>query len=152
MLRQDLFTGVLKEVSCCAVFSTYFAETLSDTSSLQKDSYWAVQETFAAVENIMNAFCNTQRNLQLRWNFGLQFRTLFFVLIVLATVVGWITSLQQTDVNFKLTWYSQIAGSLLIAFKFSFPVLAASRVTTKFDNTPQLFNKQLTHQDFPEGD
>ena len=78
--------------------------------------------------------------------------TLFFVLIVLVTAVDWITSLRSTDVNFKLTWYSQIAGSLLIAFKFTFPFLAASRVTTRFDNMYQILNKQLTHQDFPESD
>ena len=78
--------------------------------------------------------------------------TLFFTVIVLAVLVDWIISLKSTTVDFKHIWFSQTAGSLLIAFKFSFPFLAASRVTTRFDKMYKVLNKKLAPPDFPESD
>lgn len=78
--------------------------------------------------------------------------TLIFAFIVFAAVTELVSSLQSSNVDFKLILFSQIAGSLLIAFKFSFPFAAASRVTTRFDKMIQVFNEQLHSQDFPESD
>ena len=77
--------------------------------------------------------------------------TMFFVFIVLSLLVEWISSL-QSDVNFELIWFPQIAGSCFIAFKFAFPFRAASRVTTRFDKMFDVLNTQFNPMEFPEAD
>ena len=78
--------------------------------------------------------------------------TLFFAIIVLGTVVDWISSLESSAIDFKHIWFSQTAGSLLIAFKFSFPFFAASRVSARFDKMYQVLNRELAATTFPESD
>ena len=75
--------------------------------------------------------------------------TVFFMFIVLSLFVEWIASVQSND-NFKVIWLSQTAGSCLIAFKYAFPFLAASRVSARYDKMFETLNTQLNHRQFPE--
>ena len=63
------------------------------------------------------------------------FHTCFFIVLVFAVVYEWL-ALMTRKANgpnyFHDLLVTQIAGSLMITFKFAFPFIAASRVTSKF--------------------
>ena len=61
--------------------------------------------------------------------------SLFFVILITAVVYEWFKMLQrekQLERHFTDMLLAQIAGSSLIAFKFAFPFISASRVTARF--------------------
>ena len=59
----------------------------------------------------------------------------FFIVLVFALIAEWLKLGKHRKVEEKYFYYlliTQIAGSLMVAFKFAFPFIAASRVTSKF--------------------
>ena len=77
---------------------------------------------------------------------------MFFIFIVLVTFVEWMIALTDNHTGISHIWLAQIAGSLLIAFKFAFPFISASRVTSKFEEMHARFNRECNIQEFPELD
>ncbi|XP_031556846.1 uncharacterized protein LOC116293541 [Actinia tenebrosa] len=70
--------------------------------------------------------------------------SLFFAFIVLTDAVAWIMAFSEINRNHKNMVHiimGQTAGSFLIAFKFAFPFLAASRVTAQYDKMYRRINR-----------
>lgn len=78
--------------------------------------------------------------------------TMFFVFIVLVGFVEWVVALTSNHTVNAQIWLAQIAGSLLIAFKFAFPFISASRVTSKFEEMHARLNRKCCNAEFPELD
>jgi len=70
--------------------------------------------------------------------------SLFFMGIIVSVAFEWLTAFSGSKhySNMSIIILSQIVGSLLIAFKFAFPILAASRVTAKFDQMYRNINRE----------
>ena len=76
-----------------------------------------------------------------------------FVLIVLALVIEWIqVTSSPSQHHLKEILLAQTAGSFLIAFKFSFPIFASSRVTSRFDKMFALLNQRFNAVDYQHCD
>lgn len=78
--------------------------------------------------------------------------TMFFVFIVLVGFVEWVIALKSDHQVNGRVWLAQIAGSLLVAFKFAFPFISASRVTSKFEKMHARLNRECRSEEFPELD
>ena len=60
---------------------------------------------------------------------------LFFITVVFMFVVEWFKLTKHTNMKKKYfynTLITQIVGSFMVAFKFAFPIVSASRVTSRF--------------------
>ena len=87
------------------------------------------QEALAALQSYGKKLLQS-----LKWWFNVH--TLFFFFLVSAMIFGWIKIFEKADQNttyFNKLLLSQIGGSTYIAFKFSFPFLSASQITTRYN-------------------
>ena len=146
-----IYWGLASGVSLCCVFYMLCRDIIRHIEFTER-LILRNARNFHRARDYYETLLQYTEKLSASLNLWFTVHTLFFAVIVLAAVVDWITSLSSTVVDFKRIWFSQIAGSLLIAFKFSFPFFAASRVSTKFDKMYQAFNKELTVREFPESD
>ncbi|XP_020908239.1 uncharacterized protein LOC110246260 isoform X2 [Exaiptasia diaphana] len=78
--------------------------------------------------------------------------SLFFMFIIISVAFEWITAFsgKKHYENIAIIILSQSVGSFLIAFKFAFPILAASRVTARFEKMYRVINRNWKPDKMPE--
>ncbi|XP_020908243.1 uncharacterized protein LOC110246263 [Exaiptasia diaphana] len=91
---------------------------------------------------------NVMKSMKL-W-FGIH--TLLFMFIIVSVSFEWVTAFsgKKHYNDIAIVVLSQTVGSFFIAFNFAFPILAASRVTAKFESMYRNINRRWCPDELPQ--
>eukprot|EP00794_Sanderia_malayensis_P019794 gene19794-21735_t len=99
-----------------------------------------------------NALLQYTRDLMCTMKYWFAIHSVFFIFLITATVFEWINAIKRTEdqrSNMARIWFSQLTGSLLIAYKFAFPFFSASRITARFIKFYHNIARESTLPDLP---
>lgn len=137
-------------VSCCIFFilTRDIARHVDVTETYIIEKARSYSEAKASHEHLLN-YSNMMINKFEKW---FTVHNVFFFFIMMCTVFKWflITSNESRLDKHHVLWASQLLASFLIAFKFSFPFLSASRTTARFKKMYYNINKKKVFQDIYE--
>ena len=143
-----LFWGFGGTVSACCIFHIMsrnlvmfikYTERCILETALTRDEFFRLHERLIMY---------TERMID-RFKFWFAIHNSMFILLVAAMIFEWITFMRNSKYahNYIL---SQVAGTVLICYKFAFPLISASRVTVAFKELYVATFRRNQFKDIPE--
>ena len=120
------------------VFIKHTQKSIIDTAMCRDDFFRMHERLLVYTEKMINKF-----------KYWFAIHNSMFVLLVAAMIFEWITFMRNSKYAHKYI-LSQVAGTMLICYKFAFPLFSASRVTVRFKKMYMEIFRRNQIKDTPE--
>ena len=147
-----VYWGFCATVCACCLFHVVsrdlinhidYTEKLIITSAKDRIDFFSMHESLLRyTKSVMSS---------LKYWFAMH--NIFFIFLVLAMIFEWINAIKRSEQHWNVDvriWVAQFAGSSLIAYKFAFPFISASRVTARFGSFYYNVARQCKVFDLPD--
>eukprot|EP00794_Sanderia_malayensis_P008244 gene8244-9126_t len=143
-----LFWGFFATVCACCIFhimSRQIIALISQTERLVVECTTTRLQFFKLHERMI---CFTERMIK-KFELWFAIHNIMFLLLLAAMIFEWVSFMKNSNYEHNIL-LSQMAGTLLICYKFAFPFFSASRVTVRLVNFYLKIARNNQFENMPE--
>ncbi|XP_032222653.2 uncharacterized protein LOC116604430 isoform X1 [Nematostella vectensis] len=149
-----LFWGFLATAVSCCVFYVACLDIVHHVGYIEELILRRARD-FRAAKSYHECLLKYTDNVIGTFKYWFFIHSVFFFLAILCSIAGWVEVVSKAlehDSHIGSIILAEVAGSLVIAFKYAFPMYAASQVTSRFDKMYRRVARECSPSTFPDVD